>query len=367
MFADKATLNRWGGEGGLVEEAGKKEVETFRFKGWNFASFHTKMVDSATLDALQNELCGDVEAYNMHIPPMVFGHDVMRIRHTGSAAGAGGAEEEGVGGGGGGGSAYSLNFNAKDALQCWAKQHEPARVAAEPLHVVQVPYSRTWLERSQFATTSSNGGAAAREAAEVKDSESDASISIDDSVTHRAWDWTFSTDYCGTLAGGALALHGLRTASVFDDVLMAAGTGVGGNRFRPSATSGIDFSALRATSDPILFYDELLLYQDDLEDCGEVSFDTKLRVMPNCWFVLARLFLRIDGVMVRLRESRYFHSFGSPQVHLEVTVKECATSVGADIPYDIPRREVDPTLLRDANRLSQAVPVVSQHFFAMDL
>jgi hypothetical protein len=28
--------------------------------------------------------------------------------------------------------------------------------------------------------------------------------------------------------------------------------------------------------------------QDDLEDCGESAFDVKVRVMPECWFVLAR-------------------------------------------------------------------------------
>ena len=28
--------------------------------------------------------------------------------------------------------------------------------------------------------------------------------------------------------------------------------------------------------------------QDDLEDCGESTYDIKMRVMPDCWFVLGR-------------------------------------------------------------------------------
>ena len=32
----------------------------------------------------------------------------------------------------------------------------------------------------------------------------------------------------------------------------------------------------------------------------------KLRVMPKCWFVLLRLWVRVDGSMVRLRETRLF-------------------------------------------------------------
>ena len=29
-------------------------------------------------------------------------------------------------------------------------------------------------------------------------------------------------------------------------------------------------------------------------------------MMPGCWLVLLRFWLRVDGVLVRLRETRYF-------------------------------------------------------------
>lgn len=77
----------------------------------------------------------------------------------------------------------------------------------------------------------------------------------------------------------------------------------------------------------------LLHYQDDLEDCGEVIFDAKVRVMPSCWFLLTKQYLRVDGALVRCREARFFHQFppaldgaapppGEVQVHVEVCWRE---------------------------------------------
>jgi hypothetical protein len=102
-----------------------------------------------------------------------------------------------------------------------------------------------------------------------------------------------------------------------------------------------------------------------------VSFDAKLRVMPACWFLLARLFVRIDGVIVRIRETRYYHRFGDAAVHVEVTWKECAIGSrdegATDLPYPLQHCHINPADLRDANKLSQVVPVQSQRFFHIDV
>jgi type 2A phosphatase activator TIP41 len=44
----------------------------------------------------------------------------------------------------------------------------------------------------------------------------------------------------------------------------------------------------------------------------------KLRVMPKCWLVLVRLWIRVDGLMVRLRESRLFCRHDTPAGALTV-------------------------------------------------
>jgi hypothetical protein len=37
-----------------------------------------------------------------------------------------------------------------------------------------------------------------------------------------------------------------------------------------------------------------------------MSLSLKVRVMPRCWYVLMRFWLRVDGVLIRLRETRFF-------------------------------------------------------------
>ncbi|GLC46833.1 hypothetical protein PLESTM_001931200 [Pleodorina starrii] len=77
--------------------------------------------------------------------------------------------------------------------------------------------------------------------------------------------------------------------------------------------------------DPILFYSEVPLYESDLDDNGVCSVGVKLRVMPRCWLVLLRLWVRVDGSMVRLRETRLFCRHDKPEKRLEVLqeVKHC--------------------------------------------
>jgi type 2A phosphatase activator TIP41 len=64
-------------------------------------------------------------------------------------------------------------------------------------------------------------------------------------------------------------------------------------------------SLLTDTSVPILYYDQILLYEDDLHDNGAVEYSIKVRVMPHCVYILGRLFVRVDHVLVRLRETRW--------------------------------------------------------------
>ncbi|XVF67490.1 hypothetical protein PTKIN_Ptkin10aG0125400 [Pterospermum kingtungense] len=64
----------------------------------------------------------------------------------------------------------------------------------------------------------------------------------------------------------------------------------------------LDVAAL-TLKEPILFYDEVVLYEDELADNG-VSLLVKVRVMPSSWFLLLRFWLRVDGVLMRLRDTR---------------------------------------------------------------
>jgi hypothetical protein len=111
------------------------------------------------------------------------------------------------------------------------------------------------------------------------------------------------------------------------------------------STSGIKLELLTDQSVPILYYDEIILLEDDLHDNGQVQYSVKLRVMPHCVYILARLFLRVDQVMLRLRETRVLleldhHNSDDttrrtfPKIHRDVTWRQCAWK---DLPkYSLP-------------------------------
>ncbi|KAB8349855.1 hypothetical protein FH972_023868 [Carpinus fangiana] len=146
----------------------------------------------------------------------------------------------------------------------------------------------------------------------------------------KPFDWSYTTDYKGTTSAEP--------------------------QFQPSTTP-IPLGLLRRP-DPIRFFDEVMLYEDELADNGMSMLSCKIRVMPDRLLLLVRLFMRLDGVMCRIRDTRVFVEFGTKEVIREYTAKEEQ--------YEILRqklamtREDVPASLRDANKLSELVPVVEK-------
>jgi len=64
---------------------------------------------------------------------------------------------------------------------------------------------------------------------------------------------------------------------------------------------------------PVLHYDEVVLYEDELADRGCSKCHVRFRVMADCWFVLLRSYVRIDKVAVRILDTRLFHKFDEPK------------------------------------------------------
>ncbi|KAH9942576.1 type 2A phosphatase activator TIP41 [Amylocystis lapponica] len=97
--------------------------------------------------------------------------------------------------------------------------------------------------------------------------------------------------------------------------------------------------------DPILFYAEIPLFEDELHDNGASHFLVRIRVMPTCLFILSRFTLRVDNVLFRNYDTRIYHSFTSSPPLL---VRETS---GWEAPYDwvkrrLPKRD-DLTPLTD--------------------
>lgn len=112
-------------------------------------------------------------------------------------------------------------------------------------------------------------------------------------AVHKPYDWTFSTLYQGQINGS----------------------------FQEHLGSKLDYDKLRTSKD-INFYDEVIMYEDELADNGISIYSIKLRVMDFGWFVLARHYLRIDKVCIKAREVRFYHQFGQTNIGKEVRLRE---------------------------------------------
>ena len=121
------------------------------------------------------------------------------------------------------------------------------------------------------------------------------------------YDWTFTTPYAG---------HVFREGCPPEDSCWR------------DTQHGIDREMLMR-KDPILFYDEIDLYESELDDHGECKLTIKMRVMASCWYVLMRYWLRVDNVLIRCNDTRLFCAFNQANGITRVIreVKHCESSL----------------------------------------
>jgi hypothetical protein len=219
-----------------IEKIACGEGTEMIYNGWSFKSFHQKICSSIELDMLLRNLESKVEGLslrNIRLPPMLFLNDVMKICNIDND--------------------ISLAIKADDALEVWAQQHN-----MESLNIVQVSYSKQWRERS-FGKKN--------ESADFEDKDNG-----DVDSSHK-WDWTFTSDYICTLerlnkchveiiAASKLSCQSSlkeQPSSVFD---------VNEEKTKwhwiQATKSGLEMDVLADTRSPILFFDEITLYQVNL-------------------------------------------------------------------------------------------------------
>lgn len=171
-----------------------------------------------------------------------------------------------------------MSWDATAALESWAQCHSMiavlSRIPWQGVSVIKTEAAASWEHKRKHVGVDENAA----------------------SIFH--YDWTYSTPYCGTVEGGEWV--------ELDE-------------------SGMRMELLTDQSVPILLFDEVVLYEDDLHDNGQVQYSVKLRVMPSCAYILARLFVRVDNIVIRLRESRVLVDFFGikPQIYRDVSWREC--------------------------------------------
>ncbi|KAH9433728.1 hypothetical protein MCOR02_005773 [Pyricularia oryzae] len=147
----------------------------------------------------------------------------------------------------------------------------------------------------------------------------------------RPFDWSYSTDYRGTEEPAKLV---------------------------PGSGKQIPIELLKRR-DPILFFDEVVLYESELDDNGVSIFSVKVRVMEHRMLLLARLYMRLDNVVVRVRDTRLYVDFDTQEVIREYTAKEdsfATVKQGLMLQGLVP--DSITTAFRDANQIAEHVRVV---------
>lgn len=258
---------------------------------WHNSEWQVETRQAPILDGVSTE---QYEAdLGLPMPEMLFGQNFVRIVH------AGGAE---------------LVFTAKDALR-----GVDLDVRGKP-HALKVAHTQKWRE-SKIKH---------KEQAPIEAGQ----IDYDVDRVHKPFDWTYSTDYKGTM-------HGFEQAYISSD---------------PEDSRGIPYDELQKR-EPLSFFDSVLLYEDELGDCGLCSYSVKIRVMPGALFALARMYMRVDGVALRVRDTRVYVRFGTGELVREYTEREAPYSeVRAAVP--VWQEQDYSRLLRDAQWVASHLPVV---------
>lgn len=110
--------------------------------------------------------------------------------------------------------------------------------------------------------------------------------------------------------------------------------------------------------DPILFFDDVILYEDELADNGIAISSAKIRVMPQRLLLLSRFFMRLDDVLIRVRDTRVYIEFETRLVRREYVEKE-AEYGSVKEQMSVRRHGEDANAaLRDVNLMAEVLPIL---------
>src|ERR1700749_3073129 len=154
----------------------------------------------------------------------------------------------------------------------------------------------------------------------------------------KPFDWSYSTDYKGSITYRRLP-----------------GPGEESSLHKFEQTDRKLPIELLSRPDPILFFSNIDLFEDELADNGMSLLTVKVRVMPRRLLLLSRFFLRLDDVIFRIRDTRVYIEFETGEVIREYTAREEK--------YDAIKSQlgsaVDATsFMRDPDQLAKVCPIV---------
>lgn len=112
-------------------------------------------------------------------------------------------------------------------------------------------------------------------------------------------------------------------------------------------TQEIDMERLKA-KDEIKYFESIDLFEDELADHGISQFNVRIRVMRDSFFILLRYFLRVDNILTRIIDTRFFHQLNQQFMLRERTERESSLT-GEPFAVEI---------IRDPVKLANVLPLV---------
>lgn len=252
----------------------------YKIKGWTITVSRCPILSSGEIDAATNKL-------KLPMPEMIFGNNHLELSYSPDPESEtetfeSSEKESGF-------QQWGLRFDAYNALDQVNKTGSQIEGG-----LLQVAHSKTWQKSTE------------RVVQECPDE-------IQGIV--KPYDWTYTTDYKGDeryVTNKSKAsdddTRDTITCEGDDDGVSCALKQVGPEEGSIYEKRGIPFEKLKV-QEPIHFFDQVILYEDELGDNGIVKYYLKVRVMANRLLLLSRLFLRVDGVIFRVRDTRVYVEF----------------------------------------------------------
>lgn len=212
-------------------------TEKFQFGPWLCCSIKSHILKSEGPERERFESQLELP----QVPEMVFADNLLRLEHIGG---------------------FGIEFRALDALKLVDPHND----------VMKVAVSDAWREARSDCENIKN--------------------------VIKPFDWTYTTDYKGSIFGTEKA------------------------EFKIEPTEErIDLEKLKKR-EKIMFYEDMTLFEDELADNGTSVLSVKIRIMPASFFLLMRLFMRVDGVIIRVNDTRMYHEADKDYILREYTSRD---------------------------------------------
>lgn len=275
-----------------------EDIPSISIDDWTITSCKKPILNSVELEKWESEYLPGLGT----LPEMIFGNNFIKIENVKHN--------------------WQIEFNALDALRLVSLEDTGIRVS----------YSKDWIESKKRVNQNKNTTKKNNDV-DVDEVEIDKFLKI---VKH--YDWTYTTEYKGTIHDD-------------DEKSNEAVRYV----FRRDDFVELPIDKL-SRPDPILYFDDMILYEDELADNGISLLTCKIRVMNERLLLLMRFFLNVDDVILRVYDTRIYVEFDTNEIIREFKKYEGDNEILQR--YSRIANSIDPkALLRDSNWVVKHIPL----------